>query len=153
MMDGKNTFIYIGRGRTMIPEHDNYIETPPTRENSAPEGLSSWRLHLADDGQRIDELEAIAQSVYAILRTERYAFPVYSHSHGLYTADLVGQSKRYIFPILKSRITEALLMDDRILAVEDFYIDPYQSVGRTLAIGYKIRTIAGDLEGSEELSV
>ena len=44
-------------------------------------------------------------------------------------------------------------MDDRILAVEDFYIDPYQSVGRTLAIGYKIRTIAGDLEGSEELSV
>lgn len=136
----------------MIPEHDNYFGTPMEREMSVGQ-LVTWQVGSEDDGKTISDLDAIAQSVYAILRTPRYGFPIYSGNHGLYTADLIGQPKRYILAVLKSRIAEALLMDNRIKAVDGFYIDRFRSVGHTLSIGYTIHTVAGILEGREEVNV
>lgn len=147
---GSATHIYIRLVSKMLPINDVKTVEYETNSKSAQ---TTWRTFFDDSGERIDGLEAIAQSIYAILRTERYKYPIYSGNHGLYTADLIGQSKRYILAVLKDRITEALLMDDRITAVDGFYIDPYRSKGHILSIGYTIHTVIGNLEGKEELNV
>lgn len=128
----------------MIPEHDNYTETPESRDLGVY-SFDTWKV-LEGQGERITDLEAIAQSIYTILRTRRYGFPIYSGNHGLYIDDLVGESKAYVFTVLKSRIEEALLMDNRITAVDGFYIDKEKSVGHVLVIGYTVHTIVGTLE-------
>lgn len=65
-------------------------------------------------------LEAVKQSMYKILNTERYQTEIYSRNYGVELADLVGKPKNYCVPEIERRITEALLQDDRIKAVYDF---------------------------------
>ncbi len=135
----------------MIPQHDNYTGTPVERDFGL-KSFDTWKT-IDGAGENITELDAIAQTIYSILRTERYNYPIYSGKYGLYTADLIGQPKRYILAVLKERITEALLMDNRITAIDGFYIDTFRSKGHVLSIGYTIHTVVGDLKGSEELYV
>lgn len=68
----------------------------------------------------VDGVESVKQSIYLILSTERYAYPIYSWNYGVEVADLIGQPISYVIPELKRRIPEALLQDDRILSVDNF---------------------------------
>ena len=83
---------------------------------------NTYRLDM--DHDRIfgwaDGLEAIKQTIYLILNIERYEYLIYSWNYGLELKDLFGKPIPFVLPELKRRISEALLQDDRINAVEDF---------------------------------
>ncbi|MFM9413348.1 DUF2634 domain-containing protein [Peptococcus simiae] len=98
------------------------------------------------------EVQAVEQAVYTTLRTERYKHVIYSDSHGLEIADLIGQPRRLIYAALCRRIPEALLMDDRITGVDGFYLDEQASQGHDLAIGFTVHTKYGSLDGREVIS-
>ena len=69
---------------------------------------------------RCDETAALRQTIYCIIRTERYRYLIYSRNYGMQRDDLYGKDKRFVLPQLQKRITEALLQDDRILSVRGF---------------------------------
>ena len=68
----------------------------------------------------IDGLDSVQQSIYLILNTERYDYPIFSWGYGVELKSLIGQPISYVIPEIRRRITEALLVDDRIVGVENF---------------------------------
>lgn len=96
-----------------------------------------------------DNLEAIKQTVFKILNTQRYAYIIYSWNYGIELDDLFGQPVRYVCPEIERRVQEALLQDDRITAVDNFvFTFPKRGV---VAVTFTVHTILGDL--NEEMVV
>ena len=67
-----------------------------------------------------DSLEAIRQTVFKILNTERYDYLIYSWNYGIELMDLYGQPTMYVCPEIERRVKEALSQDDRITGVDSF---------------------------------
>ena len=107
----------------------------------------TYKMNL-DAGQirgRTDGLEAMKQSIYKILMTERYQYIMYSWNYGIELLDLYGEPVTYVCPELKRRITEALLCDDRIRSVDDFEFEfPKKGV---VLVKFTVHTIFGDVKG------
>ena len=71
----------------------------------------------------VDGLEAVKQSVYCILNTERFEWLIYSWNYGSELKDLFGKSSGLVKAKIKKRIREALIQDDRISDVDSFFFD------------------------------
>ena len=59
-----------------------------------------------------DGIEAMKQTIYCILNTERFEHLIYSWNYGIELKNLIGESSTYVVPELQRVITEALLQDD-----------------------------------------
>ena len=88
-----------------------------------------------------EELEELRQTIFCILNTERYQYPVYSWNYGIELKDLYGKTADYVMSELKRRITEALTQDDRIESVEDF---DFEVTGKSILVTFFVCTIYGD---------
>lgn len=97
---------------------------------------------------RVDELEALKQAVYLILNTERFAYLIYSWDYGVELKELIGQPKEYALPEIKRCITEALLQDDRITAVDGF---EFSTGKKSVHATFNVHTIFGDFESEVEI--
>src|SRR5690606_29736936 len=85
----------------------------------------TWRLDM-ERGRAagmIDGLEAVRQSVFKILQTERFRHLIYDADYGAELAGLIGQDPALVRSELRRRITEALTQDDRIDEVTDYEMD------------------------------
>lgn len=103
----------------------------------------------------IDGVEAIRQSIYKTLSTERASFSIYGTQEGInYGVELdrfIGKAFSFICSDIERTITDALLQDERILDVSDFKIgDP---VGDMLTVSFTVSTLFGDIEISEEAKI
>lgn len=103
----------------------------------------------------IDGVEAIRQSIYKTLSTERASFSIYGTQEGInYGVELdrfIGKAFSFICSDIERTITNALLQDERILGVSDFKIgDP---VGDMLTVSFTVSTLFGDIEISEEAKI
>lgn len=87
-----------------------------------------------------EELEELRQTIFCILNTERYRYPVYSWNYGIDLMDLYGKPTDYVMSELKRRITEALKQDDRVWAVEEF---EFEVTGKQILVTFFVRTIYG----------
>ena len=113
----------------------------------------TWQMQ--EEGSRVrgymDGLEAVRQAAHKILMTERYRYLIYSWNYGVELEGLFGQPLTYVCPELKRRITQALLMDDRISSVDDFtYAFPGKGIVHT---AFTIHTIYGDLREEKEVNI
>lgn len=68
----------------------------------------------------VDGLKAIAQTVEAILNTERFHWQIYPPDIGMEYGGLLGQDPGYVASELQRRIEDALSIDTRVLGIEDF---------------------------------
>ncbi len=91
----------------------------------------------------IDGIDAVCQSVYKILMTEKGKFEIYDEDFGISLDDLFGKSIAYIECELPVRISEALLFDERILKVFDFSFSHLKEKGVILT-KFFIETIFGE---------
>ena len=96
-----------------------------------------------------DSLEAVKQSVFKILNTERYSYLIYSWDYGIELMDLYGQPTMYVCPEIERRVKEALLQDDRITGVDEFEFDI--SKKGVVSVAFTVHTLFGDL--NEEMKV
>lgn len=92
---------------------------------------------------RVDGKEAVRQAIYLILHTERFVHLIHSWNYGVELRDLIGQPKDYALPEIKRCITEALLQDDRITAVDGF---AFTSGGKSVHVAFTAHTAFGDME-------
>jgi len=97
-----------------------------------------------------DELDAVKQAIYLILSIERYQYLIYSWNYGIELADLFGQPVPFVLPELKRRITEALMQDDRVQAVDAFSFEVTK--GRVHA-RFTAHTIFGDVEAERVVNI
>lgn len=91
----------------------------------------------------IDGLEAVKQSIYMILNTERYGNLIHSWDYGVELQGLIGKPLSFCLPELPRRITEALMQDTRVKGVSDFKFDVQKSRVQTT---FTVDTIFGALE-------
>lgn len=123
----------------MIP---NLFEGLSTQPNKA---MPSKTYRLDEKSGRItgpvDGTDAIMQAAYKILKTERFAYEIYSRNYGAEIVGLVGQDKAYVNSVLPSRVGDALLSDDRITSIEDFAISEIDS--ETLLMQCTLNTVQG----------
>lgn len=96
-----------------------------------------------------DGLEAIKQSIFKILNTERYDHLIYSWNYGIELKDLYGQSPMYVCPEIERRVKEALFQDDRISDIDEFEFDISRK--GVVSVSFTVHTFFGDL--NEEMVV
>lgn len=99
-----------------------------------------------------DGIEAIQQAVYKILNTERYRALIYDWYYGFEKEDLIGicETESYVFLKISQRIREALLEDDRIEDIEDFWISREKE---KVIVTFQVVTIIGSIEIKKEIGV
>ena len=134
----------------MIPSMTGYLDTDFTIET---EPSKNYKMDLNGNSVRgfCDEKEAMKQTIFRILSTERYQNIIYSWNYGIETMDLYGKPTTYVVPELKRRITEALLVDDRITSVKDFDFDTTQK-GSVHAY-FTVVTIFGDVQSEKGVNI
>ena len=101
----------------------------------------------------VDSLKAMAQAIYKILRTERYKYIIYSWNYGIELEDLFGMPVEYCVVELERRISEALLQDNRITAVNGFEFDTESERGTVLIKKFITETVFGEIQINDGLSV
>src|SRR5690606_1076753 len=97
----------------------------------------------------IDELEAVKQAVFLILRTERYRCLIFSPDYGSALEGLIGRDSLFIQSEIKRRIREALMQDDRIEDVTNFNI---RLDGDTALVRFTVVSIFGNFEAEREVT-
>ena len=114
---------------------------------------SSLTYKMDTDGEIIrgtcDSLGSVKQAVYKILSTERYQHYIYTPNYGIELMDLIGAPISYVCPELERRITEALVIDDRIDSVDTFTFD---IKGGSVNASFVVHSVFGDFEGYKEVS-
>ncbi len=92
---------------------------------------------------RVDGKEAVRQAIYLTLHTERFAYLIHSWNYGVELRELIGRPMDFALPEIKRCITEALLQDDRITAVDGFQ---FTSGKKSVHVAFAAHTIFGDME-------
>lgn len=87
-----------------------------------------------------DGVEAVKQAIRKILGTERYLYLIYSFNYGFET-DFKDYNGRSVFPVLRKRIEEALLQDDRIVEVKDFCFSRERG---NISVEFTVVTVEGE---------
>lgn len=132
----------------MIPQTTGEINIQEFTEPTS----RTYKLNI--DRQTIsgytNEQEAMIQAIYLILNIERYDHLIYSWNYGIELKDLFGQPTFYVMAELERRITEALLADSRIMAVDNFEIT---REGKKVHVKFTVHTIFGDVEGEKVVMI
>jgi phage baseplate assembly protein W len=74
----------------------------------------------------IDGQDAARQAIEKILRTERFAWPIYDDQYGNDLAELLGKEMPYVKAEVRRMLVEALKADDR---VNDVRVDKIEQTG------------------------
>lgn len=96
-------------------------------------------------------IEAIKQTIYCILNTERFEYLIYSWDYGVEIKNLIGEQSTFVIPELERVIKEALIQDDRIEEVVEFTFN--QTSKNAITINFKVRTILGDITIEKEVNL
>lgn len=130
----------------VITEHPDRTYLCVTTEEES----SRFNVYRSRVSGFCDGVEALKQTVYFILSTERYVYPIYSWDYGVELRELVGKPMSYVMSELPRRITEALTMDDRISNATNFSFERH---GRRLAVSFTVVSDIAELETGLEVTV
>lgn len=123
---------------------------PTTIETVSYPSLT-WYLDF-DQGRirgMVDGLEAVKQSVFKILNTERFQYLIYSTNYGHELTPMVGKSPAYVRSEMARLITEALSQDDRIQGIEHLTIE---GTGDHVMVTFTVVSDLGSFNFTKEVS-
>ena len=137
----------------MVPGQDMELDALEGMEEESEMPSFDFKMNSETGriGGTVEDLEEIRQAIQMILSTERYEHSIYPEEYGIELSDLVGQDVELVIPELEMRITEALLMDDRIEEVTDFDFDT--STPGIVSVVFTIITTKGTLEEEKEVNI
>lgn len=92
---------------------------------------------------KIDGIEAMKQMIEKTLETERFEYVIYTDYFGAELMKLFGQPYSFVKSEVKRRITEALLIDSRILSINDFKVNDYKE--GIMYLSFSAQTIFGEI--------
>lgn len=97
-----------------------------------------------------DDVEALKQTIFLILSTERYQHLIYSWNYGVELNDLIGEPISYVIPEIERRIKEALVLDDRIENVDNF---EFENIKGKLHCKFTVYSKYGNIKAEKVVSV
>lgn len=98
-----------------------------------------------------DGIEALKQTIFNTLQTDRYAFVIHSWEYGSEVSSLIGEPINYVEAECERMIKEALEGDDRILAVDTFeFSRPKHGV---LAVSFVVHSVYGEIDETIDVEV
>lgn len=92
---------------------------------------------------KIDGIEAMEQLIEKTLETERFEYVIYTGYFGTELLELFGQPFSFAKGEVKRRIKEALLIDSRILSVDNFEVTGYKE--GIMYLSFSAQTIFGEI--------
>jgi len=95
--------------------------------------------------------EALRQTIFFILNTERYKFPIYSWNYGVELVRLYGKPMSLVMVEVERYIREALLQDDRVVSVEDFSFEVTSK--KKLHVTFFVNSVFGSIDTSVEVNI
>ena len=99
----------------------------------------------------IDGIQAIVQTIYHILNTERYAYEIYGFNYGVEFDKYKGKSFEYLETTIENTLKGALLQDDRI---EDIIITKIEKSDiNSACIVFDVITNLGRLEMNNNIQL
>lgn len=106
---------------------------------------NTYRLIYSKDRLKgfTDDIEALKQTIYFILNTERYDYLIYDWDYGFQIKDLIGQNPKDILQTIQMRISDALIQDTRITEVSNFAFDINKN---KVKITFTVKSIFGNIE-------
>ncbi|MBE9390003.1 DUF2634 domain-containing protein [Vagococcus salmoninarum] len=99
----------------------------------------------------VEEQEAMEQAIEKVLSTERFAFEIYTESYGVEFSDLIGEQLDLVRAEVERVITEAIIVDDRVLSIENFLIIKERK--DRITVTFEVSTVFGSLFLSEEVTL
>ncbi len=96
-----------------------------------------------------DGIEAMKQTIYCILNTERFEHLIYSWNYGIELKHLIGENTTFAIPELERVIQEALLQDDRISEVNNF---DFKVEKNSIIAKFTVITTVGEIETEKVVS-
>lgn len=111
----------------------------------------TYRVHNGRIIGHIDGLDAIRQAVYKLLRTERFAYVIYSPDYGVEIERFIGEDFDFVEADLERSIVDALSADDRIQGISDFEME--RTKRNTLTCCFTVHTIKGAFVDNLEVVV
>lgn len=114
---------------------------------------NTYKLHYTKKkiNSFVDRKQALEQSIYCLLNTERYKYPIYSFNYGIQREDLFGKNIDLIMRKLQNRINNALVSDDRIISVTNFEFDSKEN--GVLKVRFIVNSIYGEIEINYEFNI
>ena len=92
----------------------------------------------------VDNIDAVRQSVYHILNTERYAYLIYEDNYGVELEQFNGQGFEFLQMNIEDALKEALTYDLRITNVT---IDEINEISKDCAeVKFTVESIYGNLQ-------
>lgn len=125
------------------------IELFETSDMNAIGAAKTYAMVIDDERVmgHVDGIEALRQMIYKNINTEP-VYPIYAN-FGVKKSDLFGMPKPYAYMEIIRRIEEALMLDDRILAVRDFYYLEEMSRGSDLGFSFVVDSVYGEIKNEE----
>lgn len=133
----------------MNPEYEHQVTTLEEVEPSN----KTYRLDFKSKRivGNVDNLEAVTQSIYKILNTERQSQVIYDMDYGIELERFIGQDEDFVKADIQRTVTEAILSDDRVTEVSNFIIGDLN--GDTLDISLDVETIFGTVSVGSEVMI
>lgn len=98
-----------------------------------------------------DGIEAVKQAIILVLNTDRFRHLIFSWNYGSELKSVMGTEKDLAQSEIKRLVSEALLQDDRITAVDSFEFS--YPLNDTIAVRFAVTTVFGKLEHSTEVTI
>ena len=95
-----------------------------------------------------DGLEAVRQAVEIYLNTERFRWQIYTSRIGTELDTLIGDDAAYVESEIPRMVTDALMIDDRVLSVQDF---EFNVKADSMTVKFVVVTVYGSI--TEELTI
>ena len=99
----------------------------------------------------VDNIDAVKQTIYHILSTERNQYLIYDDNYGVELEQYIGKDFDYLQSSIEDTLQEALTMDLRILSVQ--VIEITKASLDTVNIKFIVSSIYGDLQMEVNISV
>ena len=136
----------------MIPETLNSDNLIDIDEFESPPSLT-YRLDFTNRRiiGKVDDKEAVMQFIKKVLDTSKYAYSSYDWYYGNEILSLIGQSYDYIITELPRIVDETLLVDDRIISIQNWN---YSRINvDSMSASFLVRTIFGTINYEMEVSI
>lgn len=132
----------------MIPELTN-LTTLQTRVSPS----KTFRINQESNRVigMVDGQEAIAQSIWLLLSTERYSKVTHTGQYGVEFERYIGKPLDYVIQDLERAIKEALSVDNRIRGIQNFIVTA--SADGVVTASFTVNTIEGSINYSTEVII
>lgn len=113
----------------------------------------TYRMNIEDERiiGNVDGVEALKQAIYKCINTEP-DYIIY-RNYGVKKKDLFGKQKEFAYVKLCKRIEEALLFDDRINRIYNFFYQKDKSPSDELCMSFSVDSIYGTIDMEEMVSI